>query len=256
MQIYNYILYTTFGLLPSLAWLFYYLQKDLHPEPKKTISKVFLWGAFATVPVILLELGFSEALASLQYVATLYNPDISGYVGIIFPFVKWFLVIAFIEEFFKYLVVRFAVLKTGVIDEPLDIMLYMVVASLGFAGLENILYLFSPINSFLSFDQIIKVTITISFFRFIGATLLHTLCSALVGYFLALGFTKDKNGPRFLWVGLLFATLLHGLFNISIMTLQSPFNFLVPIGIILVLVMFMIYDFNSIKKMKGICKLK
>ena len=39
------IIYVILGLLPSLTWLSYYLTKDLHPEPKKMILKIFLWGA-------------------------------------------------------------------------------------------------------------------------------------------------------------------------------------------------------------------
>src|SRR3989344_4407839 len=123
------------GILPALAWLFHYLKKDAHPEPKRMILKVFLWGALITLPVFFVQLGLSTLLAGLKLPA------------LIISILYWFLAIAFTEEFFKYLVVKKVVFNSKHLDEPLDIMLYMIVAALGFAALENILYLFSPVNN-------------------------------------------------------------------------------------------------------------
>ncbi len=54
-MIFIYFIYITFGILPSAAWLFYYLRKDLHPESKKMILKIFLWGSISTIPVYLVQ---------------------------------------------------------------------------------------------------------------------------------------------------------------------------------------------------------
>ncbi|MDO8530315.1 MAG: PrsW family glutamic-type intramembrane protease, partial [bacterium] len=185
MPFYYLLLYFAFGVLPSIIWLFYYLSKDLHPEPKRMILEVFLLGMLSTIPVFFLQLGLSFMLKAFYF---LYLPPFLAEI------IKWFVVIAFTEELFKYLVVRLTLFKSKELDEPLDIMLYMVVAALGFAALENILYLFSPIENIVSFSAIVKTTITISFIRFIGATFLHTLCSALVGYFLALSSVRGHKG--------------------------------------------------------------
>lgn len=242
MEIYRLILYIFFGALPSLVWLFYYLQKDLHPEPKKMVLKVFFWGAIATIPALFLQIIFSEALNYLHLAPATTS------------IIKWFFVIALTEEMVKYLVVRWVVFGNGELDEPLDIMLYMVVAALGFAALENMLYLFSPIDN-LSFDAVLKITVTISFLRFIGATFLHTLCSGLLGYFMALSSLRGKHRFRLTIVGLFIAVLLHGLYNFSIITLYYPLNVIIPALIIFGLATFMIYDFNEIKKVKSICKI-
>ena len=226
----------------------------MHPEPKRMILKVFFWGAVATIPALIFQIFFSEALNQFQYLSVFYSPEIAGYVPAINTFVKWFLVIAFTEELVKYLVVRFTVFGSGELDEPLDIMLYMVVAALGFAALENILYLFSPISG-LSFDAVLRMTITISFLRFIGATFLHTLCSGLLGYFMALSSLRGKHRFRLTILGLALATLLHGLYNFSIISLRYPLNILMPAVIIFCLAAFMVYDFDGIKKIKSICKL-
>lgn len=248
MEYYRLPLYIAFGVMPSLIWLSYYLSKDLHPEPRRMVIKIFLYGCLITIPVFFIQVALSNIL---EYLTT------AGYfdgVPMIGEIIKWFLVIAFTEELLKYMVVRLSILKSPELDEPLDIMLYMVIAALGFAALENIFYLFSPIDN-IPFHQIIQTTIVITLIRFIGATFLHTLCSALIGYFLALSSLRLKKKAGLTVLGIILATLLHGLYDFSIITLQGPLNFIIPTLVILVLVVFMVYDFDEIKKIKGICKI-
>lgn len=241
-------IYILFGILPSLIWLFYYLRKDLHPEPKRMILKLFFYGALSTIPVFIIQTILNGALIQIEAFG------IFDGLPIISDIIKWFVIIAFVEELLKYLVVKHVILKNSELDEPLDIMLYMVVVALGFAALENILYLFSPLDH-IYLDKILEATIAISFARFIGATFLHTLCSALLGYFLALASIKPEKKVKLTIIGILLASLLHGLYNFSIIMLARPMNFIAPLLIILGLVIFMIYDFDEIKKVKGICKL-
>lgn len=246
MPYYALALYVSFGVLPSFAWLFYYLQKDLHPEPKRMIVKVFIFGALSTIPVFLLEISLSWLLNKFQSVSPIpFSP-------FFFNIVKWFIVIALIEEVLKYLIVKLAVFKSHELDEPLDIMLYMVVGALGFAALENILYLFSPVGA-MTFGTIIQTTATISFIRFIGATFLHTLCSALIGYFWAWSLLEPHKRKILLVCGIFLAVFSHGFYNFSIMTLNSPFNFIMPITILFVLAIAIMSEFDKIKKWKDIC---
>ncbi len=247
MEYYRFVLYIVFGILPSLVWLFYYLSKDLHPEPKRTILEVFLYGTIMTIPVFLLETTLSELLKQLQ------STGLFDHAPILVDILRWFLVIAFTEELLKYLVVKSIVFKSKELDEPLDIMLYMVISALGFAAMENIFYLFSPIE--ISFSNILRTTIVISFIRFIGATFLHTLCSALLGYFLIISFSRVKNRLKLTVFGILIATVLHGLYDFSIIVLDSPMNFIIPIVIIAGLAIFIIHTFDKIKELKGICKI-
>jgi len=72
-------------------------------------------------------------------------------------------------------------------DEPTDAMIYCIIAALGFASVENLMILFKI--SFPDFGQ----AIGIMGFRFLGATLLHTLASAMVGYWLARGLLETKK---------------------------------------------------------------
>lgn len=255
MEYYRLVLYAIFGILPSLVWLFYYLRKDLHPEPKQMILRVFLWGMLATIPALFFQIFLSLGLDKLQYFSLLYWSSVPPFLSAGIVLVKWFLVIALSEEVAKYLVVRGVVFGSRELDEPLDLMLYMVVAALGFAALENFLYLFSPINS-VSADSVLQITITISFLRFIGATFLHTICAALVGYFMAVSSLRGKyHRFRMTIVGIALATLLHGLYDFSIINLEYPLNVIVPVLIIFSLAAFMVFNFNRIKKIKGLVKI-
>ena len=239
---YYIIIYIIFGVLPSLTWLSYYLRKDLHPEPKRMILQEFLWGALITIPVFFVQIGLKSLLDQTNIDPLVYN------------LIYWFLIIALSEEFFKYLVIRIKVVNSPHLDEPLDIMLYMVVAALGFAALENVLYLFSPIDQ-MSFSQVIGRTVVIDLIRFIGATFLHTLCSAVVGYALTISFCEVRTRKISLAAGILMAMLLHGLYNFSIITLSGHIRFAIPVLIILTLAFIVFTGFEKIKKMKGICKI-
>ena len=206
------------------------------------ILGIFLWGALITLPVFFVQIGLKLLLDQVN--ASL----------LVYEIVYWFLIISLSEEFFKYLVVRIKVMNSPNLDEPVDIMIYMVVAALGFAAIENILYLFVPVDQ-ISFNQLIDRTMLISFIRFIGATFLHTLCSAVIGYALAISLCDQKN--RFLEVifGVITAVALHGLYDFSIMTLSGPIRFIVPAIIIIVLAFLVFTGFERLKKMKSCTKL-
>lgn len=238
---YSTIIYIIFGLLPSLTWLFYYLTKDMHPEPKRMILKVFLWGAIVTLPVFFIQIGLTALLRAWGLNAAVYN------------IIYWFLIISFSEEIFKFIVVRLKVFNSQHLDEPVDIMLYMVVVALGFAAIENTLYLFSPIGQ-MAADQLLNRALIIAFIRFVGATFLHTLCSAIIGYSLAISFCQVKFKRIILIGGIFIATVLHGLYDFSIMTLAGNIKFVVPLIVILALAIIVFWGFSKLKKMKSICK--
>ena len=234
------ILLIIFGLLPSLIWLSIFLRKDAHPESNGIILKVFFWGALATIPTVLVELGIEKYLEAL---GTSFSPTL-------LIVLRTFIGVALIEELFKYLVVKGKALKDQEFDEPTDVMLYMIIAGLGFAGLENILALFPFANSF-------SDALEINIFRFIGAIFLHALCSGTIGYFLALSFYERKKiiQVRLFLTGVLLATFLHGLFNFSIMNINGVFKITIPAIILICLGSFVFSRFRKLKKMGSICKI-
>ncbi len=227
----NYLIYIPFGLLPSIIWLLFYLKKDAHPESNAIVLKIFFYGMLAAVVAAFLELGIFKLLV---------NPILTTFVGV-----------ALIEETVKYLVVRFSVLRSRAFDEPLDAMIYMIIAALGFAALENLLILYSFEPGFQLWE-----TFAFSTFRFVGATFLHALCSGAVGYFLARSLYDSKKRLWLLGLGLVAAVFLHGAYNFSIMNIEGLQRFIIPIIILTALALFVSWGFKKLKNVKSICKIK
>ncbi len=238
-------LFIFFGLVASLAWLFNFLRQDskTKPEPIKMIVKIFILGALSTIPVFFIEYSLSRLISIPVLPELLYLA------------LYWFVVIAATEEIFKYIVVRYKALKSPAFDEPVDAMIYMIIAALGFAALENILYLIPGAEQVLSFNALLARTITISFFRFIGATFLHALCSGLVGYFIAMSVCREEKKMNLTFLGVLIAILLHGLYNFSIMKLSDPLKVAVPVLILSGLAIFVTLGFRQLRKMKSTCRI-
>jgi RsiW-degrading membrane proteinase PrsW (M82 family) len=237
----NYFYYIVLGILPSFIWLCYFLRKDVHPESSRMILKIFLYGMLATLPAILLEWGVND------FISEIFEESFLGQI------IYFFIGVAFIEEFLKYLVVRSKVLSNPELDEPTDVILYMIIAALGFAAFENILCLIR----YTIFGEMLFVTS----FRFFGAIFLHALCSGTLGYFLALSFYKPENKIKLLTIGFSLITFLHGLFNYSIMKidtlrLEETWIFiLLPAIIIIGLVIFVSLGFKKLKRLKSVCKI-
>lgn len=231
----NYVLFIILGLLPSTVWLLLFLLQDSHPEPKGMIIKIFVYGMAITIPVALVEWGFLEFLKNFN-LPSLWLIIIYFLCGV-----------AVIEEIFKYLVVRFSALRSHHFDEPVDAMIYMIIVGLGFAAIENILVLFSLIAS-----GLVEQTALTLFGRFIGATFLHALCSANIGFFLALSLAKIRGNKLLLFFGISFSIFLHGLYNIVIATTRGS---LIGITILLFLLcglfLIVLAEFKKITQLKS-----
>ena len=240
----TYLLLFPFALAPSLIWLAFFLRKDSHPEPNRMILKVFLLGMLVTIPAIYIETFLEGFLSSFSL------PHI-GYL-----FLYFLLGVALVEELFKYLVVRFGVFSNSALDEPVDVMLYMIIAGLGFAAFENILLLFRLIQTYPATDIFLVNTV-----RFAQAVFLHALVSGLFGYFIALSFVRSqtsnmkKSGFKqpglLLFFGFFSATALHGLFNFYIVYMgdQNFFLLLLPIIPLFLLAIFISFGFRQLKNL-------
>jgi len=220
-----------FGFLPSILWLFFYLRKDAHPESNRMILKIFFFGMLAAFFAIFLEKGFQLITSH--------------------PFLVIFFGGALIEEYLKYLVVKFGVFNNSEMDEPPDLLLYMIISSLGFAALENILVLsnYHPILTPVKALEVMG-------WRFISATFLHALCSGTLGYFLALSFFHIRQRKRFFLVGLGTVAALHGLYNWSIMKIEGLEKFILPFFVLIILAWLVSLWFKKLKRLKSVCLIK
>ncbi len=236
----SYLLYILFGFIPSIAWLLFYLKADVHPEPKKEILAVFLFGALATIPAIILEVVLVDLFNELP-LSPLATALLVNVIGV-----------ALIEELVKYGAVWLKEQKlnqNSQLDEPVDLVIYMIVSALGFAAIENLLFLLPIIQ--------MNLAIMTSLFRALSAILLHTLCSGTIGYYLALSFCDPKRKKRLIFKGILIASSLHGLYNLFIIKSESNVAYLyIPLLILTGLAVFLYRDFKKLKKMGSVCKIK
>ena len=196
----------TLGFAPSLLWLTFYLRRDCHPEPKYLLIKAFLMGIVISPLAILLQLGFSELRAIFNF-EFLYQGTTA-----------FFLWSSLVEEFLKFLAVYLVVVRSPEFDEPVDGMIYMITAALGFAAIENVLVMFSLIPNGA------ETALNTLALRFVGATLLHALASGFMGYFLAMSWFFHEHKKKLVLFGLAMATLFHGVFNMLIVFAQESAN--------------------------------
>ncbi len=177
---------------PGLFWLWFFLRLDkLRPEPRRLIALTFLLGCVATIPAGILELVFlaDDLMESA--------PDLFSVAA------AMLLVVGPVEELCKFGAVRLGAYRSLYFDEPVDGLVYAAAASLGFASLENLLYV-------LSYGPAVMVV------RAPLSTVAHLAFGSIWGY--ALGQHYDSGGQRqFLLIGsLALAAAVHALFNVTV----------------------------------------
>lgn len=213
------------GIIPALFWLWFWLREDrLHPEPRTLIMLAFLVGMLATALSYPLEMWVDNQVPGFTFE----------------KFAAW----ALIEEGLKWIGIMLLLIYTEYFDEPIDAVVYFITVALGFAALENALFLLTPLSQ----GDTLAV-LKIDNFRFIGATLLHVAASALPGIALAVTFfrrpIRRAGAAAF---GLTIAIALHTLFNFSIIVSEGRMLY----GIFLILwsmILAVLYACERIKRM-------
>ncbi len=216
------------GLIPSLVWLFFWLREDdEHPEPKPKglILITFIIGMASVILIVPLE---QMARGNGHDSPTLT--------------VVW----AALEELIKYAAVAVIALKSRGIREPVDYPIYFMVAALGFASLENTLFLIHP----LTVNDTTVSLLTTGSLRFLGANLLHSASSGIVGIALGLSYYKGWLEQKIhLVLGLLTAVTLHSVFNFFIMSKDQ--NLFAIYGFLWVATIIIMLLFEKLRRMKG-----
>lgn len=200
--------------------VFIYFKDKFEKEPIRFLLKNFFLGAFISV---ILTLIFSSILNSFL---PLTNPK-----SILQQFVKAFFVVAFVEEFSKYIVVKYHAQKSEEFNEPFDGIVYAVMVSMGFAALENVLYVF-------------QYGISTGIIRAFTAVPAHATFGILMGYFM--GKAKfSGNRIYYNFLGLFMATLFHGAYDFFLFI-----NFIpgIAIGAFVSLIIGIILSRKAIKK--------
>jgi len=227
------------GLLPALLWLWFFLKEDSRrPEPKWLIVAAFMAGMLAVLLALPSEMlakcvaagawpegAWTSPFSTIQHCSTLSGVN---------PIFLW----AAIEELLKYALVLVVVLWRKAVDEPIDAMVYLITVALGFAAFETGLFLMGPLG-----QGDIAGGILTGNLRFMGAALIHTLSSAVVGFAIALTFYRSYVWQFIsLCTGLILASVLHALFNHHIIASSGENTaivfFAVWLGIVVLFVLF------------------
>lgn len=230
------------GVLPALFWLWFWLREDrLHPEPRALVMFSFIGGMVAVLFALPLEQWVCSYVASE---VSSQCPGALGSAGSIFlVIVSW----SIIEEVLKYLAAYVTALRRRDNDEPIDSLIYLITAALGFAALENTLFL---AGAFTQGGFIGGVDLGI--LRFVGATLLHVATSGVLGFFLALGWRSARHVRRAnLFLGLSTAIVLHTLFNLYILkSAGGGHGTLTVFAFVWLAIVLLLVGFEKVKQIK------
>ncbi len=173
------------AILPTIVIGAYILKYDKYNrEPVSLLLKLFVYGCLTVIPASMLE-------------KPVDNFPIYSYLDL---FLYAFLGVGLIEEGVKYVVTRYIAYKDKAFDEVYDGMIYCVMVSLGFATIENILYVFT-------FGRETALV------RAITAVPAHTIFACTMGYFMGLSKVNTKKSNLYLILSLLVPALLHGIYD-------------------------------------------
>lgn len=212
------------GIVPSLFWLWFWLKEDNNkPEPNGLLMTVFVLGMIAAVSVLPIQKFIQVNISSEQWQLILWAAS---------------------EEMIKYLAVLVIVYGTNNADEPIDWPIYLITAALGFAALENALFLIKPISTGEN-----TVGLLTGGLRFLGSTLLHTVTSGILGIAIGISLRMDAFIRKwYLTIGLVFAIALHVAFNFFIIR-NSGNDFLKVFGFLWVVTIIVMLLFEKVRRM-------
>lgn len=224
------------GIIPALLWLWFWLKEDkARPEPRGLILLSFVAGMITVAFVIPLE----KAAEFLSIKAVALTAFVAAETTTV---LAW----ASIEEIVKYIAGVLVVLKRKSNDEPIDAIIYMITIALGFAALENTLFLLNPLG-----DGDLPSSILTGNLRFLGATLLHTLSSGAVGVAMAFSFYKSGIMKKlYVAAGLISAIILHSVFNFIIIVTNGE-KLLAALLFVWAGIILLILLFEKVKRIKN-----
>ena len=168
----------------ALILTYIYFRDKYQKEPLGQLARGFAAGVLIVIPCLIME----------HLLSAWFSP--AG----IYSSAAWnaFVVAAFTEELWKYIALVFLFWSNRYFDERFDGIVYAVFVSLGFAAIENILYVYN--HGHLT-----------GLFRAFSAVPAHALFGIVMGLYLGLAkFHPGKKG-YYLWAAFVFPWLFHGI---------------------------------------------
>lgn len=187
----------TVAIAPGLAlFSYFYLRKQIAKEPSRTLFHTFIYGAIMTFPIMFIQHVFEEEHIFAN------------------EFLRNVVFTSGLEEFFKWLILFLLIYRHVEFEDAYDGILYGASVSLGFATVENILFL-------------LTYGTDIAFLRALLPVSSHALFGVVLGYYFGqakFAVQEDKN--KFLLIAFLAPFTLHLIYN-SIFVIQELFLYLI-----------------------------
>lgn len=189
------------AIAPGAVTVIYICSKDkFKPEPRGLLVLSFVYGLLSVVLTVIFGILLSNVL--VFRVNDIFN-----------QLVKAFVVTALVEEISKFIFVRFILYTNKNFDEPFDGIVYAVMVGMGFATLENVLYVF-------------YYGLGAGILRMFTAVPMHATCAIIMGYFLGKAkFAKQKES-YYISLGLFMPVILHGTYDFFLFISFVPGMFL------------------------------
>lgn len=189
------MLLTALAIIPGIVLLYFVYKLDkIEKEPRKLLAKLFFLGALSIIPAVIVELLAQRGLLSLFYADSFAYSFFSNFIGI-----------ALVEEGFKYLFTYIGAWKSKEFDYRFDGIVYAIFVSLGFAIVENIMYVY-------------QFGLTTAIFRALMSVPGHCIFGLYMGYYLGIAKMQEKMGnpnmKKTMWKAILVPTLLHGSYDL------------------------------------------
>jgi RsiW-degrading membrane proteinase PrsW (M82 family)/ribosomal protein S18 acetylase RimI-like enzyme len=186
--------YIALGIAPGLAICLFIFHRDVfNREPKLNLFISFALGGLSIIPAILIERKFYPQISD----------DIPGTAF------RAFIIVALTEELVKFLALRFYSFNKKSFDEPLDGIVYAVTVSMGFATVENVMY-------------VTTYGIQTGVVRMFLAVPAHATFGVLMGYYAGKAKFDPPRKTYLLLMGLFWAVLFHGLYDVFLFWQRSP----------------------------------
>lgn len=205
------------AIVPVALLLYFIYKKDPHPESSKLLWKVFGFGCLTTIPVVICELLYDNVLKM---------PDEGNATMLL---LNTFLGVGLIEEFFKWLVVWWLCYRNRDFDETYDAIVYASYSSLGFACVENILFV--VING--AGTGIMRAITTVP-----G----HLCLGVIMGYFFGRARKNKADGKSsvvFVILSLIVSAILHTFFDYFIFMAEYD-NLAIILWFVFIIIQFIV----------------
>ena len=190
------------ALFPPVFIIYKIYKLDKYEkEPLKEIIITFIFGCLTVLPVLFVSPYINYLLDIPYSVIDYFGGLIVG--NEIKTILYTFIGIALVEEFFKFLVLTQYSFKRKCFNEPMDGIVYGVIASMGFALVENIFYVYG------NTEQSYFVAIG----RMFSAIPAHALMGVIMGYYIGKAKFDIQNKRKLMLKGFFGAILLHGAYD-------------------------------------------